>query len=50
MANTKTLEHDERKAAKRKARKAAPAKTARTTPRGSNKQKLKSAARATGKR
>lgn len=50
MANTKNLEHSERKLAKRKARKAAPAKAARTTPRGSNKQKLKSAARGTSKR
>lgn len=50
MANTKTLEHDERKAAKRKARKAAPAKTERTTPRGSNKKKLKTAARGASKR
>ena len=50
MANTKALEHDERKVAKRKARAAAPAKTARTTPRGSNKKKMKTAARGTSKR
>ena len=50
MANTKALEHDERKTAKRTARKNAAPKTARTTPRGSNKQKLKTAARGTGKR
>ncbi len=50
MANTKNLEHKERKAAKRKARAAAPAKVARTTPRGSNKKKLKTAARGTSKR
>ena len=50
MANTKTLEHDERKAAKRKARKEAPAKAERTTPRGSNKKKIKKAAKVAGKR
>ncbi len=50
MANTKALEHDERKTAKRKARKAAPPKAERTTPRGSNKKKMKTAARASSKR
>ena len=50
MANTKNLEHKERKAAKRNARAAAPAKTARTTPRGSNKKKLKSLSRGQSKR
>ena len=50
MADTKALEHDERKAAKRKARKAAPAKAARTTPRGTNKKKIKKAGKALGKR
>ena len=50
MANTKNLEHKERKAAKRKARAAAPAKVARTTPRGSNKKKLKSLTRGQSKR
>ncbi len=50
MANTKNLEHKERKAAKRKSRAAAPAKVARTTPRGSNKKKLKSLTRGTSKR
>ncbi len=50
MANTKNLEHKERKAAKRKSRAAAPAKVARTTPRGSNKKKLKSLVRGATKR
>ncbi len=50
MANTKNLEHKERKAAKRKARAAAPAKAARTTPRGSNKKKLRSLTRGQSKR
>ncbi len=50
MANTKALGHDERKAAKRTARKNAPAKAARTTPRGSNKKKPKILTRGTSKR
>ena len=50
MANTKTLAHDERKVAKRTARKNAAPKAARTTPRGSNKQKMKSAVKGTSKR
>ena len=50
MANTKTLAHDERKVAKRTARKNAAPKTSRTTPRGSNKQKMKSAVKGTSKR
>lgn len=50
MANTKALGDDERKAAKRKARKEAAPKAERTTPRGSNKKKLKSASKGTSKR
>ncbi len=50
MANTKNLEHSERKVAKRKARKAAAPKAARTTPRGSNKKKLKQLVRGASKR
>ncbi len=50
MANTKALEHDERKAAKRTARKNAAPKAARTTPRGSRKKKIKSLSRGQSKR
>ena len=50
MANTKALDHGERKTAKRTARKNAAPKAARTTPRGSNKQKLRSATKGTSKR
>ena len=50
MADTKKLEHGERKAAKRKARKEAAPKAARTTPRGSNKQKMKAASKGQSKR
>lgn len=50
MANTKALGHDERKTAKRTARKNAAPKAARTTPRGSNKQKMRTAVKGTSKR
>lgn len=50
MANTKALSHDERKAAKRTARKNAAPKAARTEPRGSNKKKPKQMSRGTSKR
>lgn len=50
MANTKALEHTERKAAKRKARKEAAPKAERTTPRGSNKKKVKQLSRGQSKR
>ncbi len=50
MANTKALEHDERKVAKRTARKNAAPKAARTTPRGSNKQQMRKAAKGASKR
>ncbi len=50
MANTKALDHGERKTAKRTARKNAAPKAARTTPRGSNKKKMKTAARGASKR
>ncbi len=50
MADTTKLGKEERKKAKRTARKAAPAKGKRTTARGENKQKLKKAARGTAKR
>jgi hypothetical protein len=51
MANTKTItDTTERKKVKRTARKKAAPKAKRTTPRGSNKQKLKKLARGTGKR
>ncbi len=50
MANTKALEHDERKTAKRAARKKAAPKAARTTPRGSRKKKIKSLSRGQSKR
>ena len=51
MANTKSItDTDERKKVKRAARKAAPPKAKRTTPRGAAKQKLKKAARGTSKR
>ena len=50
MADTKKLEHGERKAAKRKARKEAAPKAERTTPRGSNKKKVKSLSKGSSKR
>jgi len=51
MANTKSMTDTvERKKVKRAARKAAPAKAARTTPRGSNKKKPKALTRGTSKR
>jgi hypothetical protein len=51
MANTKALEDKlERKKIKRAARKKAPAKTARTTPRGARKRKVKKLSRGQSKR
>lgn len=50
MADTTKLEPEERKKAKRAARKAAPAKAKRTEPRGSNKQKVKKLSRGQSKR
>ncbi|MFT4112368.1 hypothetical protein [Silvibacterium sp.] len=51
MANTTKIEDKaERKAIKRTARKKAAPKAKRTTPRGSNKQKLKKLARGQSKR
>ena len=50
MADTTKLEPEERKKAKRAARKAAPPKAKRTTPRGSNKQKVKKLTRGASKR
>jgi hypothetical protein len=51
MANTKKIEStEERKKVKRAARKKAAPKAKRTTPRGSNKQKLKKASRGQSKR
>ncbi len=50
MANTKALEHDERKTAKRTARKNAAPKVARTTPRGSRKKKVGTLSRGKSKR
>lgn len=51
MANTKAVtDKAERKAIKRKARKAAPAKGPRTGARGENKAKIKKAARGQSKR
>ena len=51
MANTKAIEDtEERKALKRAARKKAAPKAARTTPRGSNKKKLKTISRGQSKR
>ena len=51
MANTKTItDTTERKKVKRAARKKAAPKAKRTVPRGSNKQKVKTLARGTGKR
>jgi hypothetical protein len=51
MANTKSIaDTQERKKVKRAARKAAPAKGARTGARGENKQKVKKAARGQSKR
>ena len=51
MANTKKIEDKlERKKVKRAARKKAAPKPKRTVPRGSNKQKIKKASKALGKR
>ena len=51
MANTKSItDKDERKKVKRAARKKAAPKGKRTTPRGSNKQKVKKLARGQSKR
>lgn len=51
MANTKAIEDvKERKEVKRTARKKAAPKAKRTTPRGSNKQKLKKLSRGQSKR
>jgi hypothetical protein len=51
MANTKAItDTSERKAVKRAARKKAAPKPKRTTPRGSNKQKLKKLSRGAAKR
>ncbi len=50
MPNTTALPKEERKAAKRAARKKAAPKAARTHERGSAKQKVKKAARGTSKR
>jgi hypothetical protein len=50
MANTKTLSREDRKKAKRAARKKAAPKAKRTVPRGSMKRKVKKMARGTAKR
>lgn len=51
MADTKKIEdRAERKKVKRAARKAAPAKAARTTPRGSNKKKVKTLSKGQSRR
>ena len=50
MANTKALSHEERKVAKRTARKNAAPKAPRTTPRGSHKRKVKALSRGQSKR
>ena len=50
MPNTSALPKEERKAAKRAARKKAAPKAARTTERGASKQTVKKAARGTSKR
>jgi hypothetical protein len=50
MANTKSLNKEERKKAKRAARKKATPKAKRTAPRGSEKRKVKKMARGTAKR
>jgi hypothetical protein len=50
MANTKALAKDERKKAKRVARKKATPKPKRTVPRGSAKRKVKKLARGQSKR
>ena len=50
MANTKSLSAEDRKKAKRAARKKAAPKTKRTTPRGSTKRKMKKMVRGTAKR
>lgn len=50
MANTKSLSTEDRKKAKRAARKKATPKAKRTTPRGSQKRKVKKMVRGTAKR
>ena len=50
MANTKKLKKDERKKARRAARKKAAPKPKRTAPRGSLKRKVKKMTRGTAKR
>ena len=50
MANTKKLKKDERKKARRAARKKAAPKGKRTEPRGSKKQKVKKLSRGQSKR
>ena len=51
MANTKSMENkEERKSAKRAARKNAAPKGKRTEPRGSNKKKVRKLGKALGKR
>jgi len=51
MANTKSIEDKvERKKVKRTARKKAAPKAKRTTPRGSNKQRIRKMGRSLGKR
>jgi hypothetical protein len=50
MANTKSMETTERKAAKRTARKAAAPKAPRTGARGENKAKVKKLSRGQSKR
>jgi hypothetical protein len=50
MANTTKLSREERKKAKRAARKKAAPKAKRTTPRGSTKRKIKKMARGQAKR
>ena len=50
MANTSALSVEDRKKAKRAARKAAPPKAPRTGARGENKAKVKKAARGQSKR
>ncbi|HLH33458.1 MAG TPA: hypothetical protein VKX41_02220 [Alloacidobacterium sp.] len=50
MANTKSVESTERKKLKRAARKKAAPKARRTTPRGSNKKKVRKLVRGQSKR
>jgi hypothetical protein len=50
MANTKSLSKEDRKQAKRTARKKATPKAKRTVPRGSAKRKVKKLVRGTSKR